>query len=174
MIARVFAAFSLPAVVCAAALVMLFSRRAGFSDLTAGVGQGGKTLVSLLPTLLPLIVAVSMFRASGLASAIASWLSPLCQRIGFPEEMVPLWVLRPFSGSGSNALALSLFSEVGADGYAGFCASVLLGSSDTAVYILSVYFGAAGVTRPRYAYFAAIVTMLFCTALALLVGRAFY
>ncbi len=164
-------AYALPLLLCILAALLLFSRRARFDRFLKGASDGARTAFSLLPTLVGLMVAVRMLSASGLSDAVAARLSPLLCALGLPAELVPLILLRPFSGSGSNALLLDLFSRYGAESYAGFLASVLMGASDTAVYVLTLYFSRVGVRRTRYAFPAALLTMLFCVAMTLLFGR---
>lgn len=163
--------YALPLAVCLFSLVLLFSRKTGFEEFLSGAGEGVKTSVSLLPTLCALMVAVSMFSASGLPELLASFFAPLCRALGLPSALLPLVFLRPFSGSGSNALLASLFETFGADSGVGFAASVLLGSSDTLFYILTVYFGSVGGKKTRYAFPAALIVMLFCLFLSLAVCR---
>lgn len=163
--------YALPFAVCLFSLVLLFSRKTGFDEFLNGAQDGIKTTVSLLPTLCVLMVAVSMFSASGLPEILASFFAPLCRALGLPSALLPLVFLRPFSGSGSNALLASLFENYGPDSAVGFAASVLLGSSDTLFYILAVYFGSVGVKKTRYAFPAAFLVMVFCLILSLAVCR---
>lgn len=151
--------------------MLLTKRTARFEDFLEGAKEGGRTAISLLPTLVGLVVAVRMLSASGLTDAVAALLSPLWTALGAPPELLPLILLRPFSGSGSNALLLDLFTRYGTEGEAGFLASVLMGASDTLVYILTLYFSHIGVRRTRYAFPAALLSMLFCLFLTLLIAR---
>lgn len=122
-----------------------------FSEFTAGVTEGLKTVLDIFPSLFCLVVTISVFRASGGMELLSSLLSPLFSAVGFPPECAPLVLLRPFSGSGSIALFEQILSENGADSFAGLVASVILGSSETTFYTISVYFAATKVKKTRYA-----------------------
>ncbi|MBO5898920.1 MAG: spore maturation protein, partial [Clostridia bacterium] len=124
--------------------------------------EGVRTAVRLLPTLTALLVAVGMLRASGAVETVGAWLSPVLLRVGVPSELTPLLLTRPFSGSAAMATYSSLLTEVGADSFTAACATVVMGSSDTAVYVISVYFSSVGVKKTRYALPLSLVLMVFC------------
>ncbi len=136
-----------------------------FTEFTEGVKEGLRTIYDIFPSLFCLVMAIAVFRASGGMDLISSLLAPLFNRIGFPPECAPLAVLRPFSGSGSIALFEDILGNYGADSFAGKVASVILGSSETTFYTLSVYFAATKVKKTRYALPAALcgdfATMIF-------------
>lgn len=165
---------ALPALLGGVALLLLFHRRrasALFDEFLLGAKEGVGTSVRLLPTLVALMVGVSMLRASGFPALLSTWLSPVCARLGIPAEILPLVFLRPVSGSGSNAMLIDLFDAYGADSFAGLCASVLLGSSDTMIYVIAVYFSAVSVKRTRHALPAATLVAVLCLLLSCLVVR---
>ncbi|MBQ9806133.1 MAG: spore maturation protein [Clostridia bacterium] len=153
---------AMPLVVLAAGLLMLFGKRDYFAAFVTGAREGLQTAVGLLPTLSALMVAVAMLNASGAVDFVASLLSPAADAIGLPTEILPLLLTRPFSGSASTAGYSTLLSQVGADSFAGLCASVIFGSSDTVVYIISVYFSSVGIRHTRHAFPVAFAVMLFC------------
>ncbi len=136
-----------------------------FSEFTEGVKEGLKTVYDIFPSLFCLVMTIAVFRASGGMEIISALLAPLFDVIGFPSECAPLAVLRPFSGSGSIALFEDILKSCGADSTAGKVASVILGSSETTFYTLSVYFAATKVKKTRYALPAALcgdlATMIF-------------
>lgn len=136
-----------------------------FAEFTAGVKEGLSTIYDIFPSLFCLVVAIAVFRASGGMELLAGALSPVFDMVGFPVECAPLAVLRPFSGSGAIALFEDILNENGADSYAGRVASVILGSSETTFYTLSVYFAATKVKKTRYALPSALcgdlATMIF-------------
>ncbi len=162
---------ALPLVLCLSAVLILCKKGSLFDSFLQGAREGVKSGVELLPTLIALLVAIGMLRQSGLIDFLCVKLSPLCAKIGLPDELVPLLLLRPLSGSGSTALAQDLFATYGADSLVGRCASVLLGSSDTVFYIIAVYFAAAGVKKGRHTVLCALLTMVFCTAFSCLLVR---
>ncbi|MBE6566483.1 MAG: spore maturation protein [Ruminococcaceae bacterium] len=140
----------------------MFSKRDRFESFLAGARQGLGTAVNLLPTLCALIVGVAMLNASGAIEWLANLFSPIASAIGVPAELLPLLFTRPFSGSASTASFVELLERVGADSFAGLCASVIFATSDTMVYIISVYFSSVGIKHSRAAFPIAGAVMLFC------------
>ena len=142
------------AVVCAvSAAVVLAGFLKGlpvFELFTQGAKEGLQTAVRLLPTLVGLIAAISMLRASGLLESLSAGLQPVLQRFGVDAELVPLILLRPFSGSGSTAYVTELFSQYGADAAVSKAAAVLSSSTETTFYAAAVYFGGRGYKSLRY------------------------
>lgn len=127
-----------------------------FAEFTAGVTEGLKTVLDIFPALFCLVVTIAVFRASGGMELISSLLAPLFSAVGFPPECAPLVLLRPFSGSGSIALFEQILAENGADSFAGLVSSVILGSSETTFYTISIYFAATKIKKTRYALPAAL------------------
>ena len=164
-------AYLIPGLMGVVGLLLLFGRRTSFDTFVSGAGEGVRTAVRLLPTLTALLVAVGMLRASGAVEAVSAWLSPVLSRVGVPSELVPLLLTRPFSGSAATASYSELLAKVGADSMAAACATVLMGSSDTAVYIISVYFGSVGVKKTRYALPLSLALMVFCVFLSCFLCR---
>ena len=153
---------AMPCVMLLTGLIMLFGKQNYFQAFTEGAMDGLRTAIGLLPTLVGLTVAISMLNASGAVDTVCRLLSPMTDRIGLPTELLPLLLTRPFSGSASTAAYGELLGRVGADSLAGLCASVIFGSSDTIVYVISVYFSSIGVRRTRWAFPCAFAVMLFC------------
>lgn len=159
---RAVSAYAVPLLIALVGAAMLFSRRAGFDAFLAGAREGLRMAVQLLPTLVALLVAVGMLRASGAIEAVCRLLAPLTSRLGVPGELLPLLLTRPFSGSAATASFADLLASVEADGAVARMGAVILGSSDTAVYVISVYFSSVGVRRGRYALPVALLLSLFC------------
>ena len=153
---------------------MLFSKKQYFDDFVSGAKDGISSAVSLLPTLVALVVGVKMFTASGAADALSALLSPALSKIGVPAEILPLLITRPFSGSASNAAFSELLSEYGADSFVSLCASVIMGSSDTMVYVIALYFSSVGIKKSRHAFVSAFLVMLFCIFFACFLCRAYF
>ena len=162
----------IPCILVAVGMVCLLSKRDMTSAFLTGAKEGLSSGVGLLPTLVILMTAVSMFRASGAASYLASLLSPLFSVLGIPSELTPLLLIRPLSGSGSTALLTELYESYGADSFVAKCASVLTASSDTLVYVIAVYLSAAGVKRSRHTIPAALLVMLLGIVLSCFLVRA--
>lgn len=128
-----------------------------YSLLVLGAQDGLRLLFSMIPSLIALMSAVSMLRASGLVDRLSSILAPLCARVGLLPELVPLMLIRPLSGSAALAVGAELIAAHGADSLVGRTAAVMLGSTETTFYTISVYFGAAGVKKTRHTIPAALL-----------------
>lgn len=155
-------ALSVPMIAALAGAIMLFGKQNYFEAFVRGAKEGLNTAVRLLPTLSALLVAISMLSACGILDYISAFLAPLAQRIGVPSQLLPLLITRPFSGSASTAAYTALLDRVGADSFAGLCASVIFGSSDTVVYVITVYFSSVGIKQTRWSFPCAFAVMLFC------------
>ena len=164
-------AFAIPALTVLVGCIMLFGGKDFFSAFVTGAREGLPPAVSLCPTLVALVVAISMLHASGLIAWLADLLTPLARQIGLPSELLPLLITRPFSGSASTAELSALLESVGPDSLAGLCASVIFGASDTVVYVVAVYFSSVGIRHTRYTLPAALAVMLFCIFFACFLCR---
>ena len=172
--AEYISSLAVPLILCFVSALMIFGKTPYFDSFIEGARDGLKSAVGLLPTLGALMAAVGMLRASGLEDVLASATSPICEKIGIPAELLPLLVIRPFSGSASYAAYSSLLGKWGADSFVSLCASVILGSSDTMVYVISVYFSSVGIKRSRYAFPCAAAVMIFCIIFSCIVCRLWF
>lgn len=145
-----------PFTICGVALYGAFHRVDVYSSLVQGAGEGLSTLVRIVPSLVGLMTAVYMLRASGALELAALALAPLLERVGLDPELLPLMLVRPISGSAALGVGAELIGTYGPDSYLGRVAAVMLGSTETTFYTIAVYFGAVGVTRTRYALPAAL------------------
>lgn len=149
-----------PCIVAAILLVGFIRKIDVFSVFCEGAAEGLKTCADILPALVLLIVFIGMLQASGAIEALTALLQPLCDTVSFPEECMPMVLLRPFSGSGAIAVYDEIAATNGVDSFAGRVASVLLGSSETTFYTVAVYFSAAKVKNTRHAIPAALTADL--------------
>ena len=131
-----------------------------FAGLTAGARDGLQILLRIFPSLVALLTAVSMLRASGAIELLADVLRPFLGALGIPAETLPLMLVRPFSGSGALGVGAELIGAYGPDSLVGRTAAVMLGSTETTFYTVAVYFGAVGVSKSRYAIPAALIADL--------------
>ncbi len=118
-----------------------------FDCFVNGAKQGIETVISLLPVLTGLVVAISMFTSSGAVNLCTKLLSPLFSFVGIPEEVIPLCILSPVSGSGSLTVFESIINTYGPDSVAGRVASVIAGSTETTFYAVAVYLGSVGIKK---------------------------
>ncbi len=165
---------AIPAVIVLTALVILFRKKDSFDLFLEGARAGLGTTVSLLPTMILLTVSLSMLSASGLVDVLSGWIAPLTARIGIPAELLPLLLTRPVSGSASTATFIDLVERYGADSLPGLCASILMGSSDTLIYVIGVYFSAVGVKNTRHTVPVALFVMVVCILLSCAAARFFF
>lgn len=164
----------IPLIIVSVSVLMIFGKKEYFESFIRGARQGLGSAISLLPTLVALMVAISMLRASGASEFLSEAISPLTDVIGVPHEILGLLIVRPFSGSASNAAYASLLKDLGPDSFPALCASVIMGSSDTLVYVISVYFSSVGIKKSRYAFPVAIAVMLFCIFFSCLLCRLWF
>ena len=140
-----------------------------YAALTKGAEEGLAVLLHILPTLIALLSAVYMLRASGATEALGAFLAPALDALGIPAETAPLLFIRPISGSGALAVGSEIMRTHCVDSYIGRVAAVMLGSSETTFYTVAVYYGAAGITKTRYTIPAAL-----CADAAMFLSSAFF
>ena len=142
--------------------------------LLEGAERGLAVLLSILPALILLLTAVYMLRASGAVEILSQVLSPVFSFFGIPPETALLVLIRPISGSAALAVGAELMTRYGVDSTVGRTAAVMLGSTETTFYTISVYFGAAGVSKTRYTIPAALVADFLGFFMASLTVRLFF
>ena len=144
-----------------------------FGDFISGAKEGLHSAFEVLPALCLLMTAVSMVRASGVLDFVSEVLAPLTAMLGFPKEVLPLAVLRPFSGSGALAYFGELCETLPPDSFAERVASVLMGGSETTFYTIAVYYGAVGVKRIKNTAFSAVCADIAAAVLSAFAVRLF-
>ena len=153
MISR-FAVWVLPlAVTLTFAFGMLKGVRV-FDAFSKGVKKGLVTVYGIFPTVVALVVAVTMLRESGAMELIAGFFSPVASLLGVPEQIIPIGLLTPVSGGGSLSLFRDVLENEDPDSFVGMVASVLMGATDTTFYAVSVYYGAVGIKHTRHTLLA--------------------
>lgn len=128
-----------------------------YEDFLDGVRSGIRTVVEIMPTLIGLMVAVGVLRASGFLDFLAGILEKLLSVAKFPVELVPLAIVKMFSSSAATGLLLDLYKEFGTDSMVGRAASIMLGSTETIFYTMSVYFMSVKVKKTRYTLAGALI-----------------
>ena len=147
----------IPVVIVLTAIVALLQGCDVFGTFIAGAQKGIKTAIHLLPTLLALLVAVTMLRSSGAIDLAGNALQPLFSVLGIPQECAALVLLKPLSGSGGLALGSEIMQTYGADSYIGRVTAVMLGASETSFYTIGIYTGYLSLKHTRWLIPAAIV-----------------
>lgn len=166
--------YLVPLLLFFACMAVLWKKENAYDILLDGAADGLKLLITLIPTLIMLVTAVSMLRASGAVDMISNFLSPVFSFMGIPPETALLVLIRPISGSAALAVGTELMATYGVDSLVGRTAAVMLGSTETTFYTISVYFGAAGIKKTRYAVPAALIADLTGFLMASLTVRLFY
>ncbi|MFC4103771.1 spore maturation protein [Paenibacillus xanthanilyticus] len=144
-------AWTIPFMIVFIPLYAAFRKVPVYESFLDGAKDGFGTAVNIIPHLVGMMVAISMFRASGAMDLLIALIRPLFDQMGIPSEVLPLGLLRPITGAGSLAFTTELIKTHGPDSMIGRIASTIQGSTDTTLYVLTVYFGAVGIRKSRYA-----------------------
>ena len=165
--------FLVPGLLTFISLYALRKKQDVYASLLSGAREGFSVLLSIAPGLVLLLTAVSMLRASGFFTLSAKALSPVFSFFGMPPELAPLMLVRPVSGGAALAVGSEIMREYGVNSYIGKCAAVMLGSTETTFYTISVYFGSAGIRDTRHTVFAALLADFTGFFMACLTTRLF-
>ena len=152
----------------------VFKNVSVYSAFLEGSLEGLKTAVGIIGPILAIFIAINMFRASGALTVVINLLKPVTNFLKIPEEMLPFAVLRPISGGGSLAMATDIFKKYGCDSFVGRVVSVLMGSTETTFYAISVYFGSIGIKNTRHTVKAALMADVFALFISLFVCRLMF
>ncbi len=138
----------------------LLRRQNVYDDFLKGAKNGIRTVAEIMPTLIGLMAAVGVLRASGFLDLVSELLGRLLSFGSFPAELIPIGIVKMFSSSAATGLLLDLYKQYGTDSYLGLAASILLGSTETIFYTMSVYFMAVRVKKTRYTLAGALAASL--------------
>ncbi len=137
--------------------VGLFRKQNVYDDFLEGGKKGIRTVVEIMPTLIGLMVAVGVLRASGFLDFVADLLGRLLSFCSFPTELIPLSIVKMFSSSAATGLLLDIYKQHGTDSFLGLAASILLSSTETIFYTMSIYFMTVKIKKTRYTLAGALV-----------------
>lgn len=166
--------YAVPAIIL---LIVVFGLIRGvpvFDTFLSGAKEGFSSTISILPSLVGLIMAVSMLNASGALDILSRLLTPAANLIGMPAQVMPLALIKPVSGSGSTAVLAQIFKNNGPDSFAGRVASVMAGSTETTFYAVTVYYGAVGIKKTRHTIPAAVTADITACIISVLTVRLFF
>lgn len=141
-----------------------------YETFLKGAKDGLRVVVDIVPTLVGLMVAVGILRASGFFEMLGKLLAPLTEAIGLPAQLIPLLVVKMFSSSAATGLVLDIFKTSGPDSYAGMVTSILMSCTETIFYTMSVYFLAAKVTKTRFTLSGALLSTLVGTVASVILA----
>lgn len=122
-----------------------------------GAKEGLKVCLNIFPYLLAMIIAVNIFREAKLLDLLNNAISPISNIIGLPKEIIPLVLVKPLSGSGAIGIMTDILKNYGSDSYIGLIASVIMGTTETIFYTITVYFGAIQIKKIRHTLWAAVL-----------------
>lgn len=125
-----------------------------------GAKEGLKVCLNIFPYLLAMIIAVEIFKGANLLDGLNNLLAPVVNLIGLPKELLPLVLIKPLSGSGAVGIFTNIVQTYGPDTYIGLLASVIMGTTETIFYTVTVYFGAVKVKKVRHTVWAAVMADL--------------
>jgi len=166
--------YIVPGLLLTASVLALRRKENTYSLLLDGAAEGLKLLFSIIPALVLLLTAVTMLRASGAVEIISQVFAPVFSFFGIPPETAMLVLVRPLSGSAALAVGAELMAQYGPDSLIGRTVAVMLGSTETTFYTISVYFGAVGIQKTRYAIPAALIADFVGFFMAALTVRLFF
>lgn len=173
MTAEIISSAAAPVIVIIFSLCLM-KGGANITAFTDGAKKGLQTALGVFPIMTLLLVSLSMFEASGAADVLSRIFEPVCTALGVPAGIVPLIVTRPLSGSASVAAYSEVLEKFGADSFESFAASVIMGSGETLVYVISVYYSAAKSKRARCVFPVAAFISVLAVYLGCITARLFY
>lgn len=156
----------LPLTVTATVLLGLVKKVKVFDCFMEGAKRGLMTVYELLPSITGLVVAVTMLKASGALTVFADAFAPVAEKLNIPSEVVPMALISPVSGGGSMTFFEQVLKEHGPDSFLGQVASVLMGSTDTTLYAVTVYYSAIGIKKTRHTLYAGLIADFTCFLIA--------
>ena len=145
-----------------------------YNTFIEGAMEGFKTAIKIMPYLIAIFIAIGIFRASTALDMFTSLLEPIIGLVGVPKEVLPLVIIRPLSGSGALGVVRDIIANYGPDSYPGLVASIMMGSSETIFYTLSIYFGSIGVKDYKHTLKAALLAYVISIFTTILVCNYFY
>ena len=152
--------YLIPIIVIIILIYGLYKKVDIFDTFLLGVKEGLKSSINLFPTIFAMIIAINLLTNSGFILDLSNTLKPLFNKISFPVEVLSLAILRPISGSASLSMLSEILNNYGPDSFIGRVASVMQGSTDTTIYIISLYFASIGVKKIKYSLFAGLLVDL--------------
>lgn len=150
----------------------LLKKQNVYEEFIHGAQDGFHTVIKIMPTLIGLMVAVGVLRASGLLDAISSFLGNIIGNRLIPSEIIPVFVVRLFSNSAATGLALDIFKEYGTDSVIGKMVSIMLSSTETVFYTMSIYFMSVKVKKTRWTLPGALLAAIAGTVASVILANA--
>ena len=166
--------YFIPLVVIIIIIYCIYKKIDIFDTFIIGVKEGMKLSINLFPTIFAMIIAITMITDSGIINYICNIIKPLFIKIAFPTEVIPLAILRPISGSSSLVVLNDILTRYGTDTLIGRLASVMQGSTDTTIYIISMYFTSVGIKKIRYSLIVGLLADLLSVIISFIMVNVFF
>lgn len=161
----------IPGFIVLVILAGMFRKEKVYEEFIKGAREGLPTVLKVMPTLIGLMVSVGMLRASGFMDYLGKYLGRWTNRVGFPGELMPLTIVKIFSSSAATGMLVDLYKRYGADAYISNVASIMMSSTETVFYTMSVYFLVAKVSKTRWTLKGALVATLAGTIASVLLAQ---
>lgn len=156
----IISSFIIPVIMFFIVVYGMYKKTNVYDDFVDGAMGGMKTVVKVMPTLIGLMVAVGVLRQSGFMDFIGKWLGKVTEPLGFPGELMPVTIVKAFSSSAATGMVLDIFKKYGPDSYLGMVTSLMMSSTETIFYTMSVYYITAGVKKTRWTLAGAILATI--------------
>ena len=139
-----------------------------YDSFVTGAKEGLELGISILPYLIAMLFATNILLKSNFLDNVFGWISPIFNFLKVPIEILPMAIMRPISGNASFAVMIDLIKEFGVDSFIGRLAATLQGSTDTTIYVLSLYFGSIGIKKIGHAMWAGLLTDLMALIISII------
>jgi len=166
--------WALPAIIITILTVAMFKKVPIYEEFVEGAKDGFKVSINIIPYLVAIIVGVSMLRASGAIDMFSNLMLPILHKFMIPVEAIPVMIIRTLSGAATLGLFSDIVHHFGPDSYVARLCAVIVGSSETTFYVISVYFGSIGIKKFRYAILTGIVADVIGIVVAVAVCSHFF
>ena len=161
--------YLIPIIVIIILIYGLYKKVDIFESFLIGLKEGIKSTINLFPTIFAMIIAINLLTNSGFILDLSNTLKPIFNKISFPVEVLSLAILRPISGSASLSMLSEILNNYGPDSFIGRIASVMQGSTDTTIYIISLYFASIGVKKIKYSLIVGLLSDLISIILSVVI-----
>lgn len=173
-ILNLFSTFLIPVVILLILSIGYWKNVNVFEAFIEGATEGIEITIKIAPYLIAIFIAIDLMNCSGMLNILIGYLRPVTNLIHFPPEVLPLILIKPFSGSGYTVVLADILRQYGTESFIGKFASILAGSTETIFYVLTVYFGVVGVKNLRHAFVAAITTEIAAVFIAFIMAVIFF
>ncbi|NLY86785.1 MAG: spore maturation protein [Tissierellia bacterium] len=145
-----------------------------YMSFTDGAKEGFTTALRIIPSFVAMLVAIGVFRESGAMDLFISAFSPIIEIFNIPKEIVPMIIMRPLSGSGAQGIMSELAASFGPESLVARTSAVMMGSSETTLYVLAIYFGSISIKKQRHALAAGLIADAVGFISAIYISKLFF